>query len=139
MLDRFAPVLGLILDPSRTQVFESDEPVLGFNSFPFQVHVFERFAPDLGFISFPSNIHVFDNEAPLFGFNSFPSQTQLLGRSILLDITSPFGLEALNVTSLTFSLRGAETASEACWRSVPLEAVVRHGIANFRGHAFNTW
>jgi hypothetical protein len=26
---------------------------------------------------------------------------------------------------LTFSLRGAETASEACWRSVPLEAFVR--------------
>ncbi len=27
--------------------------------------------------------------------------------------------------SLTFRLRGAETASEACWRSVPLEAIVR--------------
>ena len=26
---------------------------------------------------------------------------------------------------LTFSLRGAETASIACWRSVPLEAIVR--------------
>jgi hypothetical protein len=34
----------------------------------------------------------------------------LLGRSILLDITSPFGLEALNVTSLTFDMRGGARA-----------------------------
>lgn len=31
-----------------------------------------------------------------------------------------------NNEALTCSLRGAKTASEACWRSVPLEAFVSH-------------
>lgn len=40
---------------------------------------------------------------------------------------------------LTFSLRGAETASKACWRSVPLEAFVRpiHHSFSLGGKSLN--
>ena len=41
---------------------------------------------------------------------------------------------------LTFSLRGAETASEACWWSVPLEAIVRPQVRAkiTKSHFFRT-
>ena len=71
-------------------MFEDDALVFGFNSFPSHSHVFEEDAPDFGFISLPSKIQVFVDEAPVFGFNTLPSQTQLLGNSILFDITFSF-------------------------------------------------